>query len=45
MLKTSVPYVARVENRAAAVGGADAETLDDAKVRGPLLLRARGAAR
>ena len=35
MLKTSVPYVARVENRAPAVGGADAETLDEAKVRGP----------
>ena len=28
VLKTSVPYVARVENRAAAVGGSDAETLD-----------------
>jgi len=44
VLKTSVPYVARVENRAAAVGGSDAETLDDAKVRGPMLLRARGRA-
>ena len=44
VLKTSVPYVARVENRAAAVGGADAETLDDAKVRGPMLLRSRGRA-
>ena len=44
VLKTSVPYVARVENRAPAVGGADAETLDDAKVRGPMLLRSRGRA-
>jgi predicted phage baseplate assembly protein len=44
VLKTSVPYVARVENRAAAVGGSDVETLDDAKVRGPMLLRARGRA-
>ncbi len=44
VLKTSVPYVARVENRAAAVGGSDAETLEDAKVRGPMLLRARGRA-
>jgi predicted phage baseplate assembly protein len=44
VLKTSVPYVARVENRAAAVGGSDAESLDDAKVRGPMLLRARGRA-
>ena len=44
MLKTSVPYVARVENRAPAVGGADGETLEDAKVRGPMLLRSRGRA-
>jgi predicted phage baseplate assembly protein len=44
VLKTSVPYVARVENRAVAVGGSDAETLEDAKVRGPMLLRARGRA-
>jgi len=44
VLKTSVPYVARVENRAPAVGGADAETLEDAKVRGPMLLRSRGRA-
>jgi predicted phage baseplate assembly protein len=44
VLKTSVPYVARVENRVPAVGGAEAETLDDAKVRGPLLLRSRGRA-
>ena len=44
MLKTRVPYVARVENRAPAIGGADAETLDEAKVRGPMLLRSRGRA-
>ena len=44
VLKTSVPYVARVENRAAAAGGSDAESLEDAKVRGPMLLRARGRA-
>jgi predicted phage baseplate assembly protein len=44
VLKTSVPYVARVENRAPAVGGADAETLEEAKVRGPMLLRSRGRA-
>ncbi|HLM22035.1 MAG TPA: putative baseplate assembly protein, partial [Propionibacteriaceae bacterium] len=41
VLKTSIPYVSRVENRSPATGGADAETLDDAKVRGPLLLRSR----
>jgi predicted phage baseplate assembly protein len=44
VLKTSVPYVARVENRAPAIGGADAETLEEAKVRGPMLLRSRGRA-
>jgi len=44
VLKTSVPYVARVENRSAAVGGARAESLADAKLRGPLVLRSRGRA-
>ena len=44
VLKTSVPYVARVENRIPAVGGARAESLDDAKLRGPLVLRSRGRA-
>lgn len=44
VLKTSVPYVSRVENRSPAVGGAEAETVDDAKLRGPLLLRTRGRA-
>ena len=42
VLKTSVPYVARVENRGPAVGGAEAEDLEDAKLRGPMLLRSRG---
>jgi len=44
VLKTSVPYVSRVQNRRTAVGGADAETLDEVKARGPLLLRTRGKA-
>jgi predicted phage baseplate assembly protein len=44
LLKTSVPYVGWVENRSPAIGGADAETLDDAKKRAPLLLRSRGRA-
>ncbi len=44
VLKTSTPYVSSVVNRAPAVGGADAESLDDAKVRGPMLLRSRGRA-
>ncbi len=44
VLKTSVPYVARVENRHPAVGGVDGETLDDVRLRGPLELRASGRA-
>lgn len=44
VLKTSVPYVTRVQNRIAAVGGVDAESLADAKVRAPLRLRARDRA-
>jgi predicted phage baseplate assembly protein len=44
VLKTSVPYIARVENRVPAVGGVEAETVDDAKVRGPVLLRSSGRA-
>ena len=44
VLKTSVPYVSRVENRRAAVGGADAETVEELKTRGPMLLRTRGKA-
>jgi predicted phage baseplate assembly protein len=44
VLKTSVPYVAGVENRCPSVGGAEAETLADAKTRGPLLLHSRGRA-
>ena len=44
VLKTSVPYVSRVENRRPAVGGAQAESIDELKARGPLLLRTRGKA-
>lgn len=44
VLKTSVPYVTRVENRRAAAGGVPGETVEDAKVRGPLLLRTRDRA-
>ena len=36
--------MSRVENRSPAIGGAEAETLADAKARGPLLLRSRGRA-
>ncbi len=41
VLKSSIPYVARVTNRAPAAGGRDAQTLDDAKLRAPRALRAR----
>jgi predicted phage baseplate assembly protein len=44
VLKSSVPYVTQVENRHAASGGVDAETMDNAKLRGPLELRASGRA-
>jgi predicted phage baseplate assembly protein len=43
-LKSSIPFVAAVENRHPANGGADGETLDEAKARGPLLLRTRSRA-
>jgi predicted phage baseplate assembly protein len=41
VMKTSIPYVARVSNRAAAVGGRDAQSLDDARLRVPQILRTR----
>lgn len=44
VLKTSVPYIARVENRAGASGGVEGETVENAKLRGPLELRAGGRA-
>ena len=36
VLKSSIPYVARVENRRAASGGVDGEDIENAKVRGPI---------
>ena len=44
VLKTSVPYIKSVENRTPAIGGADGESVDEAKVRGPMLLRSRDRA-
>lgn len=44
ILKSSVPYVARVGNRRPASGGVDGESLESAKLRGPILLRTRGRA-
>lgn len=40
VLRTTIPYIERVENAAAATGGRDAESIDNAKQRGPLSLRA-----
>lgn len=39
-LRSTIPYVARVENLRPATGGVDAETVDNAKKRGPQALRA-----
>jgi predicted phage baseplate assembly protein len=44
ILRSSIPFVSRVENRWAAWGGVDGETLDEAKVRGPLQMRTRNRA-
>ena len=41
VLKTSIPYVARITNHQAAVGGKDMQTLEDAKLRAPQTLRTR----
>ncbi len=40
MLRTTVPFVRGCTNRSAARGGVDGETVDEAKIRGPLTLRA-----
>lgn len=39
MLKSAIPRVARLENRRPATGGIDGEDVENAKVRGPMLLR------
>ena len=44
VLRSSLPFVARVENRRRAAGGVDGETLEAAKLRGPLALRTRDRA-
>ena len=41
VLKTSIPLVHAVTNRRAAVGGLDGESIENAKTRGPELLRTR----
>ncbi|GHJ45272.1 putative baseplate assembly protein [Catellatospora sp. TT07R-123] len=45
VLKTSLPYLrGEVDNRRAAVGGVDGETIDEMRERAPLALRARDRA-
>lgn len=39
VLRTSIPFVAEVTNRTPATGGVDTETVENAKVRGPMALR------
>jgi len=43
-LKSSIPFVAGVQNLRRAMGGTDGETIEQAKVRAPLLLRTRSRA-
>ena len=44
VLKASIPFVARVEDRKPARGGVDGEDVENAKIRGPIRLRTRGQA-
>jgi predicted phage baseplate assembly protein len=44
VLRSSIPYVSRVENRRAAEGGVDGESLANARERGALALRTRSRA-
>jgi predicted phage baseplate assembly protein len=43
-LKSSIPFVASVENLESAQGGVDGESVEQAKARGPILLRTRSRA-
>jgi predicted phage baseplate assembly protein len=44
VLRTSIPYIERVQNRHPAVGGVAGETIDEVRRRGPLDLRTRDRA-
>lgn len=44
VLRSPIPTVNRVVNRRSAVGGLDGEDLENAKVRGPIMLRTRNRA-
>jgi predicted phage baseplate assembly protein len=43
-MRSQIPFVRSVTNRSGALGGLDAETVDNAKIRGPMLLRSRNRA-
>lgn len=40
-LRDNVPFITTVSNRGGALGGADGETMENAKIRGPLVLQTR----
>jgi predicted phage baseplate assembly protein len=42
--RTTIPFVARVENRYPATGGVDGEDIEEAKIRGPIVMRTLGRA-
>jgi predicted phage baseplate assembly protein len=42
--RTTIPFVARVENRYPAAGGVDGEDVEEAKIRGPIVIRTLGRA-
>jgi predicted phage baseplate assembly protein len=44
VLRSSIPYVAKVENRVAAQSGVDGEDIANAKLRGPMVLHTRSRA-
>jgi predicted phage baseplate assembly protein len=44
VVRTPIPYVSRVENRYAATGGVDGEDVEEAKTRGPIIMRTLGRA-
>lgn len=44
VLRSSIPFITKVENRVPATGGVDGEEVGDAKVRAPIILRTLGRA-
>lgn len=44
ILKSSIPFITKVENRGPMAGGVDGEDIENAKVRGPIAMRSRGRA-